>query len=282
MSRRIPKTYTILISCTGRTPITLSFQPMVVLGVLLMAIAIPTAWIGKIVYSYHQKNIALTERNANLSQQANNILEQVETLETQLQNLQERAGLPEATAVPRNKSEALPQGGIAQTVAPENLLNLSRDKLYILIQALKGEVQPALEQTLEREESRPHGVPLKVAFEQSSGFGFRRNPFGGGFEFHNGLDFTAAYGTPIYATAPGVIVKAESSGGYGNHVVIDHGYGYQTLYAHLSKIEVESGMQIERDRIVGYLGNTGRSSGPHLHYTVYHNGEAVDPKYYLE
>jgi murein DD-endopeptidase MepM/ murein hydrolase activator NlpD len=282
MSRRLPKTYTILISCTGRTPITLSFQPMVVLGVLITAIAIPTAWIGNIVYSYHHKNLVLTERNANLSQQANTILEQVETLETQLDTLQERAGLPEAAIPPLNKREALPQGGVAQSVAPENLLEVSRDKLYTLFQALNGEVQPALEETLEREESIPQGVPLKTAFDQSSDYGFRHNPFGGGFEFHNGLDFTSAYGAPIYATAPGVVIKAESSGGYGNHVVVDHGYGYQTLYAHLSKIEVTAGTPVTRDSVVGYLGNTGRSSGPHLHYTVYHNGEAVDPKYYLE
>jgi murein DD-endopeptidase MepM/ murein hydrolase activator NlpD len=119
--------------------------------------------------------------------------------------------------------------------------------------------------------------------EISSEFGLRPNPFGRGYEIHAGLDFTAAYGSPVYGTAPGTVVKAGwSAGGYGNHVVVEHGYGYRTLYAHMSALKATVGRKVERNTILGYLGNTGRSSGPHLHYSVYHNDEAVDPKNYLE
>jgi murein DD-endopeptidase MepM/ murein hydrolase activator NlpD len=99
---------------------------------------------------------------------------------------------------------------------------------------------------------------------------------------HEGIDFAGPVGKPILATAQGVVVNAEYSGGYGNQVKIDHGYGYETLYAHLSELEVKIGDRVERGDVLGYLGNTGRSSGPHLHYGVYRNGRAVNPRYYLK
>jgi murein DD-endopeptidase MepM/ murein hydrolase activator NlpD len=161
-------------------------------------------------------------------------------------------------------------------------LDSAQGRIFQLVGNLKGEIKPALEQTLEREAARPTGIPLQGEFNQTSGFGPRRNPFGGGYEFHKGLDFIAAYGSPIQVTAPGVVVFSGASGGYGNHVIVDHGYGYQTLYAHLSKLGVVKGAKIDRRQIVGYLGNTGRSTGPHLHYSVFYSGEAVDPKGYLD
>lgn len=283
MSRRIPKQYTILISCTGSTPIALSFRPRVVLGTLAVAIALPTLWLGRVFYSYHQKNTHLTQQNAalteELTEEATQILQQVEVLEIELDHLQKRAGMAEASIPP---VQPVPQGGLNDRVRPEHLLDAAQNRIVHLVGDLKGEIKPALEHTLEREAALPAGVPLKAEFNQTSEFGLRRNPFGGGYEFHKGLDFIAAYGSPIHATAPGVVILAEASGGYGNHVIVDHGYGYQTLYAHLSKLGVAPGAQIDRQQIVGYLGSTGRSTGPHLHYSVFYHGEAVDPKGYLD
>ena len=93
--------------------------------------------------------------------------------------------------------------------------------------------------------------------------------------------FTAAVGTPIYATADGTIEKAEHDrGGYGKHVIINHGYGYKTLYAHMSKIKHKKGYRVKRGDVIGYVGNTGLSIGPHLHYEVHYNGKKENPSYY--
>jgi murein DD-endopeptidase MepM/ murein hydrolase activator NlpD len=174
------------------------------------------------------------------------------------------------------------QGGVGGTAA-EELLALARSKLPTLIREVQGEVEPALAEIIVREEAKPKGRPLQAGdTEITSRFGLRSNPFGWGYEFHEGIDFVAAYGSPIYVTAAGRVDRAEWEPGYGNYVVVDHGYGYQTLYAHLAEVRVKAGESIDRNQIVGYLGNTGRSSGPHLHYTVFQNGQAVDPQKYLD
>ena len=112
-------------------------------------------------------------------------------------------------------------------------------------------------------------------------YGSRKDPFNGRIRMHYGMDFTGPLGTEIYATGDGKVVKAEFNPyGYGNEVVIDHGYGYKTIYAHLRKITVEEGDFVERGEVVGTLGNTGRSTGPHLHYEVRKNNRPVNPIYY--
>jgi murein DD-endopeptidase MepM/ murein hydrolase activator NlpD len=112
----------------------------------------------------------------------------------------------------------------------------------------------------------------------TSGFGWRTHPIYKTQIFHAGMDFSAEQGTPIYATGDGVIDKAEMSvQGYGNHVVIDHGFGYQTLYAHMSRMLPKPGQKVKRGELIGYVGNTGLSTGPHIHYEVIKNGEKVNP-----
>lgn len=116
----------------------------------------------------------------------------------------------------------------------------------------------------------------------ASGFGFRVDPVYKVTKFHAGLDFTAPQGTPIYATADGRIKTAgSSSGGYGNHVVINHGYGYETLYGHMVRVKVRAGRTVKRGEVIGWVGNTGKSTGPHCHYEVHKNGNAVDPVFYF-
>lgn len=116
----------------------------------------------------------------------------------------------------------------------------------------------------------------------ASGFGYRIDPVYKTVKFHAGLDFTAPQGTPIYATADGVVRTAGlSDGGYGNHVVIDHGYGYETLYGHMLRIKSRRGQRVKRGEVIGYVGSTGKSTGPHCHYEVHKNGQKLDPVYFF-
>jgi len=116
----------------------------------------------------------------------------------------------------------------------------------------------------------------------ASGFGYRVDPVYKVTKFHAGLDFTAPQGTPIYATADGVVKEADfNAGGFGNHVIINHGYGYETLYGHMVRMKVKVGEKINRGEVIGYVGSTGKSTGPHCHYEVRKNGDPVDPVYYF-
>lgn len=116
----------------------------------------------------------------------------------------------------------------------------------------------------------------------SSGFGYRYHPIYKVLQFHGGIDFAAPVGTPVYATADGVVSVVRSSyGGYGKEIRIDHGYGYVTLYAHLSRFNVRPGQRVKRGQCIGYVGNTGMSTAPHLHYEVHYKGERVNPVYYF-
>jgi murein DD-endopeptidase MepM/ murein hydrolase activator NlpD len=112
----------------------------------------------------------------------------------------------------------------------------------------------------------------------TSGFGWRTHPIYKTQEFHQGMDFSAEQGTPIYATGDGVISEADNlAQGYGNHVVINHGFGYQTLYGHMSRIACRAGQKVLRGQLIGYVGSTGLSTAPHVHYEVIKNGVAVNP-----
>jgi murein DD-endopeptidase MepM/ murein hydrolase activator NlpD len=116
----------------------------------------------------------------------------------------------------------------------------------------------------------------------SSGFSYRIDPIYKTVKFHPGLDFSAPQGTPIYATAQGVVRTASNLGnGYGNHVVISHGYQYSTLYGHMYRIKVRVGQSVKRGEVIGYVGNTGKSTGPHLHYEVLKGKRHLDPIYFF-
>jgi len=115
----------------------------------------------------------------------------------------------------------------------------------------------------------------------ASGFGMRIHPIYGIAKMHNGLDFTAPQGTPIYATGDGQITTAGMGTGTGNHVIINHGYGYETEYMHMVRIKARQGQRVKRGEIIGWVGNTGASTGPHCHYEVHVNGNPVDPVYFF-
>ncbi|MBV7440817.1 M23 family metallopeptidase [Weeksellaceae bacterium TAE3-ERU29] len=115
----------------------------------------------------------------------------------------------------------------------------------------------------------------------ASGYGMRLHPILKIGKMHWGTDFAAAAGTPIYATGDATVKQAGTSGGYGNVVVLDHGYGYETVYGHMSKIKAKQGQKVKRGDIIGFVGSTGLSTGPHLHYEVHKNGERVDPMHFF-
>ena len=148
-----------------------------------------------------------------------------------------------------------------QSKSLDDILKLAKakDKLLAAIPA----IQPVRNENLKR---------------MVSGFGYRTDPFTKARKMHEGMDFTAKTGTPIYATGDGVVAKADNTvSGFGNHIVIRHGFGYETLYAHLSRYKCKAGQRIQRGDIIGYVGSTGRSEGPHLHYEVHKNGKVVNP-----
>jgi murein DD-endopeptidase MepM/ murein hydrolase activator NlpD len=133
------------------------------------------------------------------------------------------------------------------------------------------------------------GLPLAVPVDHeradtdvSSGFGYRRDPFNGQRAFHAGLDFSAPPGTPVYATADGIVIEVSNSPGYGRTVIIEHPSGFMTLYAHMSTIRVKQGERVKRHAVIGGIGSTGRSTGPHLHYEVLSKSKAaINPKFFL-
>jgi murein DD-endopeptidase MepM/ murein hydrolase activator NlpD len=127
----------------------------------------------------------------------------------------------------------------------------------------------------------PVRKPIVGEIDLSSGFGVRTDPFLGRPAMHTGLDFRSSMGDPVRATATGTVESAGWSGGYGNMVEVNHGNGFSTRYGHLSKIEVKVGQKIQIGQIVGRVGSTGRSTGPHLHYETRIDGDAVDPQKFL-
>lgn len=123
-------------------------------------------------------------------------------------------------------------------------------------------------------------VPERFLRTMASGYGYRRDPIYGTTKFHEGMDFSAPVGTPVYATADGQVSKAAWQGAYGNAIDISHGYNYMTRYAHLSRMTVHQGQTVHRGDLIGYVGNTGKSTGPHLHYEVRYRGQPQNPVNY--
>lgn len=125
-------------------------------------------------------------------------------------------------------------------------------------------------------------IAIKDFNRISAGYGWRVHPIYKTRKFHDGMDFTGKIGTPLYATGDAVVKKVGKQRGYGNTVVLDHGYGYTTLYAHLNGYNVKRGQKVKRGEVIAFLGNTGKSTGPHLHYEIRKSGKHLNPiNYYF-
>lgn len=154
---------------------------------------------------------------------------------------------------------------VAQSRSMEELFELAKNKSEML-QSIPA-IQP---------------INNKDLTQIASGYGNRIHPIYKVPKMHWGMDFTTPKGTEIYATGNGKIITVEKlNNGFGYHVIIEHGYGYQTLYAHMSKISVRVGEKVKRGQVIGLVGNTGTSVGPHLHYEVHKDGERVNPAFYF-
>jgi len=154
---------------------------------------------------------------------------------------------------------------VAQSKSYEEVFALARDKDEML-QSIPA-IQPVSNKDLKR---------------IASGFGMRIHPIYKIAKMHAGLDFTADIGAEVYATGDGVVQSIDDKlSGYGHHVMLRHGFGFETLYAHLSKVLVRPGEKVKRGQVIGYVGNSGTSTGPHLHYEVIKNGEKVNPVFYF-
>ncbi len=269
-------------------------------GTVLLLIGIPTVGLGSLCFSLVQNNLRLNAENSELEDIATEVKAEIDSLGEEIDSLQERAGvsnndeqteqLPAESAgnTPESAQSRLaknlpPRGGPAKAAAALNLLEDAQGQIPELTKALDLLVKPALEKTLAEEAAYPDGLPIVGPVEVSSEFGIRPNPFGGSrYEVHEGIDFVTEQGDLIMATGDGVVVEAGRNGGYGLSVTIDHGYGYETLFAHMSEVKVEVGDRLKRGQAVGHVGSTGRSSGPHLHYGIYKNDEAINPRQLLK
>jgi len=174
---------------------------------------------------------------------------------------------------PLVKSAPLSEAELQQKIA-ELMAQIEFNTEYLSDIEAKLLQQSVLKGTL------PNSSPVAAAFNSSS-YGWRIDPFNGSKAFHEGLDFTAATGTPIYAAAGGIVSTAEQTPDYGKIVKIDHGSGLETRYAHASRLMVKAGDRVEKGQKVAEVGSTGRSTGPHLHYEIRLNGNPLDPRKYL-
>lgn len=167
-------------------------------------------------------------------------------------------------------------------VSTTQKMDMLRKQLYIQSNSLEELIEIGKNQE-ERAKCIPAIQPIsnKDLRQTASGFGMRIDPIYRTPRFHSGMDFSAKVGTDIYATGDGKVTMAGWKQGYGNCVMIDHGYGYQTLYGHMSKFKVRVGQKVKRGEVIGAVGNTGKSTGPHLHYEVIVRGRYDNPsKYY--
>ncbi len=150
---------------------------------------------------------------------------------------------------------------VVQSKSLDEIAKLAEDKEKLLV-AIPA-IQPVKNEDLKR---------------MASGYGMRSDPFTKIRKMHWGMDFSAPKGTPVYATGDGVVVRADDRAtGYGNHIEIDHGYGYTSLYAHLYKYNVKKNQKVRRGELIGFVGSTGRSEAPHCHYEVHKDGERINP-----
>lgn len=184
--------------------------------------------------------------------------------------------------IPGNQDRGI---GGATTKDPRPAMSSPSEELTRLAQIVteEGDNLRTLDRIMSRAGKAVAALPSRWPIRGSvnSNFGMRQNPWGENAEFHSGLDIRAQQGTPIRAPAAATVAFAGAQHEYGTTIILDHGQDVRSLYGHLSKIIVQPGQKIDRGTVIGYSGNTGRSSGPHLHYEVHVKGQAVNPRSYL-
>jgi murein DD-endopeptidase MepM/ murein hydrolase activator NlpD len=213
---------------------------------------------------------------------------QISSLETALTELSDKAQIDPAArqaleklpAVVRSRAmggsmaSAGPVAGVGAQAPPDGTFSILHDLLGVMDERLKS-VRSGVEARQALAAATPSIWPL--AGWLSSAFGPRADPFTGGPDFHPGLDISADRGTPVHATADGMVESAAYSGNYGNCILISHGFGISTRFGHLSAYAVRPGQKIKRGDVIGFVGSTGRTTAPHLHYEILLNGQPINP-----
>ncbi|NLP18215.1 MAG: M23 family metallopeptidase [Firmicutes bacterium] len=185
----------------------------------------------------------------------------------------------------RRKSSLLARGGGGAGKEQGALIPLvaeSLDNVEMQVDTYREnleEMLTALEKRQDYLEAKPSIWPARGRI--TSRYGYRKSPFGSTREFHQGLDIAAPRGTPVLATGAGVVTYAQWRSGYGNTVIIDHGYGFRTFYGHNSSLKVKVGQRVSKGEVIAHMGSTGRSTGSHVHYEVHVNGKPQNPANYL-
>lgn len=271
---------------------TLSFTLLLLLAIILF---------GTLLFSI-ASNYIESPKSRQLSRELENMRIQYEMLDKRLdnamaalENVEERDNAIyrlyfEANPIPEEQRRA-GFGGVNRYEKYEgfnnsNLIVEANERLDILEKAIVIQSKSLDEIKLLAEEkekflaSIPAIQPVsnEDLTRMASGFGYRSDPFTKIKKFHYGMDFTSPRGTPVYASGDGTIIRADNkSTGYGNHIRIDHGYGYVSLYAHLHSYNVRKNQIVRRGDVIGFVGSTGRSQAPHLHYEIIKDGEKINP-----
>ena len=259
-----------------------------------VAFSVLILWISFYLFTSPREKM-LEKENNELRHALEMVNNRFEVLQIILKDIQERddevyRSIFEAPPIPvserypfvlSHEHSRLERGNISQYI--ENM-NKKADLLTLQISLQKKSLdtlQQFASMKTEMLSAIPAIRPLKGMHHITSGFGRRYHPILKTLRPHTGIDITAPKGTPVYATGDGIVSNETGGSGYGICVVINHGYSYQTLYAHLSKKIVRPGQKIKRGQIIGYVGSTGLSMGPHLHYEVIKNGVYVNPVHYF-
>lgn len=238
------------------------------------------------------QNERLKDRYTSLNEKAKSLVKQMEELEKRDNNVYR--AIFEANPIPDSaRAKAMEAAKEIATVEgmANNELFFSIDHTLELLNSrikVQNDSYKQIDELIKNKEKLLSHTPAiqpvsnKDLNRIASGFGYRIDPVYKTVKMHAGLDFAAPQGTPIYATADGVVSVAGNKGnGYGNHVIINHGYGYQTLYGHMVKVKSNSGQKVSRGEVIGWVGSTGKSTGPHCHYEVHKNGNKIDPVYFF-
>ncbi|MBV9961785.1 MAG: M23 family metallopeptidase [Parafilimonas sp.] len=269
---------------------------------VFIATAIVSAGIIVVIafqYIDSPKTIMLEQQNADLRNNYALIEKQVNTLQQEMDELVNRdnkvyRSIFESSPIPdsaRLKAiEKLKEVQLVTNLGQSDLVKSVGNQLnrLNLLVAYQQKSFNDIEAMVKNKEKLLAAIPAiqpvsdKDLTRIASGFGTRIDPVYKVPKFHAGLDFAAPIGTPIYATADGTVTDAGfDAGGYGNRVIINHGYGYETLYGHMYKTKARPNQKVKRGELIGYVGSTGKSTGPHCHYEVHRNGTPVDPVYYF-
>ncbi len=256
-----------------------------------IVIALYNKFVPKPVDPINNKYALLSDNYKNLTVKVKSLQEQVSTLEKRdnevYRSIFEQNPLPDsarAKLVQKQKElstiNSFDDDELANNIA-QQLNNLSARVLY----QTKSYID--IEKLIQNQGAKLASIPAiqpvsnKQLTRIASGFGFRIHPIYGIPKMHNGLDFTAPQGTPIYATGDGQVTTAGLGTGTGNHVIINHGYGYETVYMHMVRVKTRVGQKVVRGEVIGWVGSTGASTGPHCHYEVNIKGTPVDPVYFF-